>query len=112
MYAFPGLGEDGDFVCDEGRLHGATPRSCVREVSCAAKAAFRVRRQGGTRRVAPEISRRSRRSLEADRGIDGANRRQAIRLAAGFVVARSATPFAKRFEEPKTAGTRNSHEGA
>ena len=67
--------------------------SSFREVSCAAKAAFRVRRQGGTRRVATEISRRSRQRLEAGRGIDGANRRQAIRLAAGFVVARSATPL-------------------
>ena len=64
-----------------------------RALSCAAKAAFRVRRQGGTRRVATEISRRSRQRLEAGRGIDGANRRQAIRLAAGFVVARSATPL-------------------
>ena len=44
--------------------------------------------------MATEISRRSRRSLETGRGIDGANRRQAIRLAAGFVVARSATPAA------------------
>ena len=44
-----------------------------------------------TRRVAMEISRRPRQSLEAGRGIDCANRRQAIRPAAGFVVARSAS---------------------
>ena len=72
-----------------------------RAFSCAAKAAFRVRRQDETRRVATEISRRPRQSLEADRGIDGANRRQAIRPAAGFVVARSATPSTKFFEAPK-----------
>jgi len=55
-----------------------------RAFSCAAKAAFRVRRHGETRRVVTEISRRPRQSLEASRGIDGANRRQAIRHAAGF----------------------------
>jgi hypothetical protein len=47
-----------------------------------------------------EISRRSRQCLEAGRGIDDANRRQAIRHAAGFVVARSATPSVKFFEVP------------
>ena len=71
-----------------------------RAFSCAAKAAFRVRRQDETRRVATEISRRPRQRLEAGRGIDGANRRQAIRPAAGFVVARSASPPTK-FLEPK-----------
>ena len=67
------------------------PCRAFREVSCAAKAAFRVWRQDETRRVATEISRRQRQRLEAGRGIDGANRRQAIRPAAGFVVARSAS---------------------
>jgi hypothetical protein len=42
-----------------------------------------------------EVSRRSRQCLEAGRGIDDANRRQAIRHAAGFVVARSAAPSTK-----------------
>ena len=47
-----------------------------------------------------EIPRLSRQCLEAGRGIDDANRRQAIRHAAGFVVARSATPSTKFFEVP------------
>ena len=69
-----------------------SPCRTFREVSCAAKAAFRVRRHGETRRWTTEISRLSRQRLEAGRGIDDANRRQAILHAAGFVVARSATP--------------------
>ena len=62
---------------------------------------FRVRRRplfvsGGMAKPegggATEISRRLRQRLEAGRGIDDANRRQAILHAAGFVVERSATP--------------------
>ena len=68
-------------------------------VSCAAKAAFRVRRHGGTRRVLAEALRRPTKSRPGARP-PTANRRQAIRHAAGFVVARSATPSTKFFEEP------------
>ena len=68
-------------------------------VSCAAKAAFRVRRHGGTRRVLAEALRRPTKSMPGARST-AANRRQAIRHAAGFVVARSATPSTKFFEEP------------
>ena len=60
-------------------------------VSCAAKAAFRVRRHGETRRVLAEAMRRPTKSRPGARPT-AANRRQAIRHAAGFVVARSAVP--------------------
>ena len=64
-------------------------------VSCAAKAAFRVRRHGETRRVLAEALRRPTKSRPGARPT-AANRRQAIRHAAGFVVARSATPSVRR----------------
>ena len=60
-------------------------------ISCAAKAAFRVWRHGETRRVLAEALRRPTKSRPGARPT-AANRRQAIRHAARFVVARSATP--------------------
>ena len=57
-------------------------------VSCAAKAAFRVRRHDETRRVLTEALRRPTKSRPGARPT-ATNRRQAIRHVAGFVVARS-----------------------